>query len=162
MGLRFWHKHHTHPLFFLPLSVSLPPPDEPPRFSFPANQDLLGRATDRVSGAEVINVDPFRPSAEFVSVHRRRLITTILKALRRHEEAGGHGPGMYKFPSATWFSLWLSDMDRLEGIAAKFERSPRLAYGLHKDRIVLASGVILNPLWRCIGLNLRFKHGWTP
>jgi hypothetical protein len=48
-------------------------------------------------GAEV-SVDPFGPSAEFVSVHRRRLITTILKALRRHEEADGHKPGMYKFP----------------------------------------------------------------
>jgi len=84
-----------------------------------------------VSGAEV-SVDPFGPSAEFVSVHRRRLITTILKALRRHEEADGHKPGMYKFPSATWFSLWLSDMDRLEEITTAFEQNPRLTRGLHK------------------------------
>lgn len=77
------------------------------------------------------NVDLPGPSAEFVSVHRRRLITKILNAIHRDEESEGHGRGKYQFPSATWFSLWLSDMDRLEEIATTFDQNPGRASGLY-------------------------------
>ncbi|EYE96791.1 uncharacterized protein EURHEDRAFT_376077 [Aspergillus ruber CBS 135680] len=84
-----------------------------------------------MSGAQVINVDPYGPSTEFVSVHRRRLITQILKAIRRDKVSEGHGRGKFQFPSATWFSLWLSDMDCLEEVATAFDQNPRRVSGLY-------------------------------
>lgn len=88
------------------------------------------------------NVDLPGPSAEFVSVHRRRLITKILKAIRRDEESEGHGRGKYQFPSATWFSLWLSDMDRLEEIATAFDQNPGRASGLYTMTVIPAGDLV--------------------
>lgn len=78
------------------------------------------------------NVDHLGPNADIVDQDRRRFMTRILVALRAHEEANGFRQGTCNFPSATWFSLWLSDLCRLEKIAAEFEDDARLAWARNK------------------------------
>lgn len=75
------------------------------------------------------HVDHFGPSADLVDQNRRRLITRILIALRTYEETNGFCHGAHTFPSATWFSLWLSDLCRLEKTATDFENDANLAWG---------------------------------
>lgn len=107
-----------------------------------------------MSGAQVINVDPYGPSTEFLSVHRRRLITQILKAIRRDKVSEGHGRGKFQFPSATWFSLWLSDMDCLEEVATAFDQNPRRVSGLYTMTGSFGR-------WPCVGCFLSYTAHLT-
>lgn len=72
------------------------------------------------------------PSAEFESVDRRRLITKILVALRKHEDDENLQRGTCTFPTATWFSLWLADRNQLEKVVWEFQEDASRAWGLHK------------------------------
>lgn len=64
------------------------------------------------------HVDRFGPSADLMDQNHRRLITRILVALYTYEETNNFHHGTHTFPSATWFSLWLSDMCRLKIVTA--------------------------------------------
>ena len=73
------------------------------------------------------HVGHFGPIADLVDQNRRRPITRIL------EEINGFHHGAHTFPSTTWFSLWLSDMRRLENIATDFEEDASLAWGQNRN-----------------------------
>ena len=72
------------------------------------------------------------PSADLVDQNRRRPITRILMALCTHEENGFYH-GAHTCPSTIWFSLWLSDMRRLEKTATDFEEDASLAWGQNRN-----------------------------
>ena len=72
------------------------------------------------------------PSADLVDQNRRRPITRILMALCTHEENGFYH-GAHTCPSTIWFSLWLSDMRRLEKTATDFEKDASLAWGQNRN-----------------------------
>ena len=79
------------------------------------------------------HIGHFGPSADLVDQNRRRPITRILVALCTYEENNGFYHGAHTFPSTTWFSLWHSDMCRLENIATDFEEDASLAWGQNRN-----------------------------
>ncbi|KKZ58458.1 hypothetical protein EMCG_00949 [[Emmonsia] crescens] len=64
--------------------------------------------------------------AEADSIKRVKLIERTLRALKRYEEE--RGP-LNPFSELIWSCLWLSDIEALDQITAKFESDPRLAFG---------------------------------
>lgn len=88
------------------------------------------------------------PGADIASLDRRREITKILVAVRAYEYANDLHRGIFTFPTATWFALWLSDMSRLKTIAQEFVEYACLAFGRYKQpgsfKLVTMCGLFLS------------------
>ena len=86
-------------------------------------------------------------SADLVDQNRRRPITRILVALCTYEENGFYH-GAHTCPPTTWFSLWLSDMRRLEKTATDFEEDASLSWSQNRNldsfRLVTMVGFALS------------------